>query len=64
MIQHLGKGITNIHDVFPWVKPKELVLLEAFLEAIMIDTMEKINNEKRPLLTAGGKDSNDNMFIF
>ena len=49
---------------FAWVNPKELVLLEAFPEVIMIDTTEKTNNEKRPLLTAGGKDSNGNMFIF
>ena len=49
---------------FAWVNPKELVLLEAFPEVIMIDTTEKTNNEKRPLLTAGGKDSNGNMFLF
>ena len=30
----------------------------------MIDTTEKTNNEKRPLLTAGGKDVNGKMFIF
>ena len=49
---------------FAWVNPKELYLLEAFPEVIMVDTTEKTNNEKRPLLTAGGKDSNGNMFIF
>ena len=49
---------------FAWVNPKELYLLEAFPEVIMIDTTEKTNNEKRPLLTAAGKDSNGNMFIF
>ena len=49
---------------FAWVNPKELYLLQAFPEVIMIDTTEKTNNEKRPLLTAGGKDSNGNMFIF
>ena len=48
---------------FAWVNPKELVLLVAFPEVIMIDTMEKTNNKKRSLLTAGGKDSNGNMFI-
>ena len=49
---------------FAWVNPKELYLLDAFPEVIMVDTTEKTNNEKRPLLTAGGKDSNGNMFIF
>ena len=49
---------------FAWVNPKELYLLETFPEAIMADTIEKTNNEKRPLLTAAGKDSNGNMFIF
>ena len=49
---------------FAWVNPKEIYLLEAFPEVVMIDTTEKTNNEKRPLLTAGGKDSHGNMFIF
>ena len=49
---------------FAWINPKELFILEAFPEVIMVDTTEKTNNEKRPLLTAGGKDSNGNMFIF
>ena len=49
---------------FAWVNPKELSILDAFPEFIMIDTTEKTNNEKRPLLTAGAKDSNGNMFIF
>ena len=49
---------------FAWVNPKELYLLEAFPEVIFVDTTEKTNNEKRPLLTAGGKDSNGKMFIF
>ena len=47
---------------FAWVNPKELYILDAFPEVIMIDTTEKTNNEKRPLLTAGAKDSNGNMF--
>ena len=46
---------------FDWVNPKELYLLEAFPEVIMIDTTEKNNNERRPLLIAGGKDSNGKM---
>ena len=41
-----------------------MFLLEAFPEGIMIDTTEKTNNEKRPLLTTGGKDANGKMFIF
>ena len=49
---------------FAWVNPKELYLLQVFPEVIMIDTTEKTNNEKRHLLTAGGKDSNGKMFIF
>ena len=50
--------------LFAWVYPKELHLLEVFLEVVMIDTIEKIISDKRPLLTAGGKDSNGKMFIF
>ena len=49
---------------FAWLIPAEIHLLEAFPHVIMIDTTEKTNNEKRPLLTAGGKDSNGNCFIF
>ena len=43
---------------FAWVNLKELYLLDTFPEVIMADTTEKTNNEKRPLLTTGGKDSN------
>ena len=35
---------------FAWINPKELYILEAFPEVIMVDTTEKTNNEKRPLL--------------
>ena len=49
---------------FVWVNPDELSLLEAFPEVIMIDTTEKTNNEKIPLLTAGGKDTNGKISIF
>ena len=49
---------------FASVNPKELYLLEAFPEVIMVEIAEKINNGKRPLLTVGGIDSNGNMFIF
>ena len=65
-----GRIAMNLQDEqkymmsFAWVNPKELYILDAFPEVIMIDTTEKTNNEKRPLLTAGAKDSNGNMFIF
>ena len=49
---------------FAWVIPSELRLFEYFPNVIMVDTVEKTNNEKRPLLTVGGKDSNGKMFIF
>ena len=49
---------------FAWLNPKELHLLEVFPEVIMVDTTEKTNNEKRPLLTAGWKYSNGNTFVF
>ena len=49
---------------FCWMLPDELSLLEAFSHVIFIDVTEKTNNEKRPLLTAGFKDSNGNTVIF
>lgn len=49
---------------FAWVYPKELYSLETFPEVIMIDPTEKNTNEKMPLLTTGGKESNGKMFIF
>ena len=49
---------------FAWVIPDELKLLEAFPQVVYIDTTEKTNNEKRPLLTLGAKDSNGKVFIF
>ena len=49
---------------FAWVIPNELRLFKSFPNVIMVDTAEKTNNEKRPLLTVGGKDSNRKMFIF
>ena len=49
---------------FTWVILSELRLFEAFSNVIMDDTVEKTNNEKRPLLPVGGKDSNGKMFIF
>ena len=49
---------------FAWVNPDELSFLEAFPQVIMVITAEKTNNEKRPLLTAGGRDLNVKMLIF
>ena len=66
----IGQSAKNLEDKqnymmgFAWVIPSELRLLEAFPNVIMVDTVEKTNNEKRPLLTVGGKDSNGKMFIF
>ena len=37
---------------FAWINLKELHILEAFPQVIIVDTTEKTNNEKRPLLTA------------
>ena len=42
---------------FYWVIPTELDLLDAFGEVVYVDTVEGTNNEERPLLTCGGKDS-------
>ena len=49
---------------FTWIIPSELRLLDAFPNVIMVDTDINNNNEKRPLLTVGGNDCNDKMFIF
>ena len=49
---------------FCWMLPDELSLLEAFSHVVFIDVTEKTNNEKRPLLTAGFKDSHGNTIIF
>ena len=49
---------------FAWANPKELYILDAFLEVIMIDATDKTNNETRHLLTAGAKASNGNMLDF
>ena len=43
---------------FAHANPKVSYLLEAFPEVVIIDTTEKKNNEKKPLLTVGGKDLN------
>ena len=49
---------------FTRVIPGELYLSEVFPNVIMVDTVEKTKNEKQPLFTIGGKDSNGKMFIF
>ena len=64
----VGRSAKNLQDNqnmmgFAWVIPSELRLFEAFPNVIMVDTVKKTNNEKRPLLTVGGKDSNGKMFI-
>ena len=43
---------------FAWANSKELYILDTLTEVMMIDTIEKTNNEKRPLLIAYGNDSN------
>ena len=66
----VGRAAQNMNDhqkymmCFAWVIPNELQMFESFPYVIMVDTVEKTNNEKRPLLTVGGKDSNGKMFIF
>ena len=49
---------------FAWVTPGELCMFEAFPNVTMVDIVEKTNNEKQPLFTVGGKDSNGKIFIF
>ena len=49
---------------FAWVMLVELQMFESFPSVIMVDTVEKTNNEKRPLFTVEGRDSNGKMFIF
>ena len=49
---------------FAWVNPSERERFNLFPEVITVDTVAGTNNENRPLLTMGGKDSNGKMFIF
>ena len=49
---------------FAWVSPSERERFNLFPEIITVDTVFGTNNENRPLLTMGGKDSNGKMFIF
>ena len=49
---------------FAWVSPSEREKFNLFPEVITVDTLAGTNNETRPLLATGGKDSNGKMFIF
>ena len=49
---------------FSWVTPSEKEKCNLFPEVMTVDTVFGTNNENRPLLTMGGKDSNGKMFIF
>ena len=63
----IAHGLQSDHKYmmgFAWVIPDELKLLEAFPQVVYIDTTEKTNNEKTPLLTLGAKNSNSKVFIF
>ena len=66
----IGRSAKNLEENqnymmgFVWVIPSELRLFEAFPNVIMVNTVEKNNNKKRPWLTVGGKDSNGKMFFF
>ena len=47
-----------------WVHPQECELFSIFPKVITVDYTSGTNNESRPLLTMGGKDSLDKVFIF
>ena len=49
---------------FAWINPVERERFNLFPEVVTVDTVSGTNNEIRPLLTMGGKDSNGKMFIF
>ena len=49
---------------FAWVTPSEREKFNLFPEVITVDTLAGTNNETRPMLALGGKDSNGKMFIF
>ena len=49
---------------FVWGNSEELHLLESFLEEVTIENTKNNNDKKHPSLIAGGKDSNDKMFLF
>ena len=49
---------------FAWVNPVERERFNLFPEVPKVDTVFGTNNENRPLLTMGRKDSNGKMFVF
>ena len=65
-----GRSALNLQDhhkymiAFAWVTPSEKEKFNLFPEVITVDTVAGTNNENRPLLAMGGKDSNGKMFIF
>ena len=50
--------------VFVWDISVELCLSEAFPNIIMVDTVEKTDNKKRPFFAVCGKCVNRKMLIF
>ena len=65
-----GKMAMKLQDhhkymiAFAWVNTFERERFNLFPEVVTVDTVAGTNNENRPLLTMGGKDSNGKMFIF
>ena len=60
-------GLLDCHKYmisFAWVAHSEKEKFNIFPEVITVDTVAGTNNEGRPLLMMGGKDSNGKMFIF
>jgi len=53
---------TQMMIAIAWVLKSEKRLTNLFPEIFMVDTVGDTNNEKRPLLTITGKDSNGQMF--
>ena len=47
-----------------WIIPRERHYLNLFPEVIFVDVIVDVNKDKRPLLTATGKDANGQMFTF
>ena len=49
---------------YEWLNPVERERFNLFPEVLTVDTVAGTNNENRPLLIMGGKDSNGKLFIF
>ena len=47
-----------------WLIPKECHYLNLYPEVIFVDVIVDVNKDKRPLLTAPGKDANGQIFTF